>query len=68
MSQLDETNALYKLSWLYQAKTKVKQSNTKAIKPDYVISTPTYDELVQDQLTALSDMAFLACRQVDVLV
>jgi myxalamid-type nonribosomal peptide synthetase MxaA len=59
LKQLDETNALYKLLSFYQAKPMLKQDFLKEVLPDCIILTPSYEEMIQQQLTTLISIGFL---------
>lgn len=61
VSNLDESNALYKLSHFYNNKSHSDEldANHAMIVPDYCIVTPSYSILVEQQLEALIASGFL---------
>lgn len=60
ISSVNEKNALYKLSFLYQGEA---NNNDRIvlpnIEPDYIIHTPTYQEMVERQIDTLISSEFL---------
>lgn len=62
LDNLDESNALYKLSHWYKVQTRPSQQESgenTVITSDYKITTPSYEDLVQQQLVFLKDSGFL---------
>lgn len=59
LASLDENNAFYKLSQFYKVGKTEKFEHQELIDPDYLIDTPSYENLVYQQLRALIDSGFL---------
>lgn len=67
IAQLDETNALYKLSQFYKAEQGGAMEQLLVMKPNYLIKTPSYEEMIVQQLNALVGSGFLVkAQEVDV--
>lgn len=67
INNLSEDNSLYKFSHLYKAHPQNNETNhtNECIKPDYIIFTPTYKEMIDQQLSILIKDGFLS--QPDIL-
>lgn len=62
LTHLDETNAFYKLSVFYKTREKKIESKPMqnvALRPDYLIHTPSYNTMIIQQLKALLASGFL---------
>lgn len=61
ISHLDELNALYKLSHFYKKQSNTEEQNidNNSIVPNYMIATPSYQEMIEKQLHALVMSGFL---------
>ena len=61
LDHLDEQNALYKLVFLYKRNRTVRQARVQlpVLVPDYVMTVPTYVELIRQQVLSLQAAGFL---------
>ncbi|MBI2785341.1 MAG: thioester reductase domain-containing protein, partial [Legionella longbeachae] len=61
ISNLNEQNALYKLSHIYKIRSSASElhEESPSIIPDYIIETPSYVAMIEQQLTSLIAGGFL---------
>ncbi|KTD43672.1 non-ribosomal peptide synthetase [Legionella quateirensis] len=61
INNLDEDNALYKLSHFYKIRTNARETDLESttIAPDYEIITPSYQEMIEQQFHSLITSGFL---------
>jgi hypothetical protein len=59
LETIDEQNAFYKLAWMYQAKPKTTLIESQSIRPDHLIPSPSYEEMIERQLGYLISSGFL---------